>query len=73
MCVCMWEILCTSEKFPDRSSYVSIAMSLVGIVEDKLTNSLARRIRLFTLSSPISIFSPSQGVLVRKCRCFGYL
>lgn len=30
---------------PDRSSHVSIAMSLVGIVEDKLATSTARHIR----------------------------
>ena len=32
-------------KIPDRSSYISIAMSLMGIVEDKLANSVAQRIR----------------------------
>lgn len=44
-------------KTLDRSSYVSIAMSLVGIVENKLANSTARRIRfVYPLTPLLSLF-----------------
>lgn len=51
---------------PDRSSYVSIAMSLVGIVENKLANSTAQRIRfVYPLTILLSLF-----FLVQKERWF---